>query len=83
MVFRYGIDKDDEILLKKIHNMPNLPILVKSQEVITIFTFNFAHGGHFENMQIRIIYGFGYITRFWASRKIINISLVQLPNVIL
>ena len=41
--------------------MPKLTIFVKSQDVITISSFRFAHGGHFENMQIMIIYVFRYI----------------------
>ena len=41
--------------------MPKLTIFVKSQDVITISSSHFAHGGHFENMQIRIIHVFGYI----------------------
>ena len=41
--------------------MPKLTIFVKLQDVITISSFHFAHGGHFENMQIRIIQVFGYI----------------------
>ena len=42
---------------------------MKSQDVITIFSFQIGHGGHFENMQIRIIYGFGYITLYFQWRK--------------
>ena len=41
--------------------MPKLTIFVTSQDVITIPSFHFAHGGHFEHTQIRIIYVFGYI----------------------
>ena len=49
--------------------MPKWSILVKSQDVITIFSFHFADSGHFENMQIKIIYGFCYITFYLQCRK--------------
>ena len=49
------------ILLKKIQNMLKLSIFVQSQDIITISSFHFAYGGHFEEIQIRIIHGFGYI----------------------
>ena len=38
-----------------------LTILVKSQDVITIFIFHLGHGGQFEIMQIRLTYGFGCV----------------------
>ena len=42
--------------------MSQMTILVKSQYVITILSFHFGHDGHFEIMEIGIIYEFGYIT---------------------
>ena len=41
--------------------MPKLTIFVKSHDVITVSSSHFAHGGHFANMRIRMIYVFGYI----------------------
>ena len=49
--------------------MSQLTILVKLQDVITIFPFHFGHGGHFQIMQIGIIYGFVYITFYLQWRK--------------
>ena len=34
---------------------------ITTKDVITIFSFHFGHDGHFEIMQIRITYVFGYV----------------------
>ena len=62
--------RDDKILLKKIQSMLKLTIFLKSQDIFTISSVHFVHGGHFANMQIRIIHEFGYITSYLQWRII-------------
>ena len=70
-------------LNKAIWNLSNLckaifcptQICGKIKDVITIFSFHFGHGGHFEIMQIRITYVFGYVLS--SMEKIIWILCLQ------
>ena len=59
-----------------------MTILVNSQDVITIFSFHFGHGGHFEIMQIRITCGFGYVLSSMEKNHL-NMFAAILNSVIL
>ena len=60
--------------------MPKLTILVKSQDVITVSSFHFAHDGHFENMQIRIIYLFGYMRFIFNGENHLHMMFQAILN---
>ena len=62
--------------------MPKLTIFVKSQDLITISSFHFAHGGHFENMQIRIIHVFGYIRFIFNEENHLHMNFWTLAPVL-